>query len=419
MERFHDITPEDQDLVLRLGFACYDRASGMLNHDQQDQYEQTIRELKETHKDEIMRMREDRDMIVQERVNTALNAVRNERTLAIDSMCDTIKRNREHETNEMRKNMELMMEQMRDLVKEQKQTNEGSTTELKNVIDSLKGSSTNSAIRGKIGESTTEAMLDSIIPGCTWENMSGTGGKADFHAIVPGIGKVLMDIKNHEKDHGGVPLRDRKKLMRDLDADPSAVGAILVATQANIQSGSHCQVIITDERKPVVCCLLHSDWERLRDAVETLRACVIFSGDRSTITGENSSDAENIDTRTEAIRSLRSVLSMLCEQEQQIVKTREHVIRMMTEANIALSHIDPEYSPNLREWLMVHLRKTEKVVPKDDRITLKKLKEMPGIPKEAKGKTGRDKIRDELNAMGVNMNADGSLPNCSLQQITN
>lgn len=413
MDRFQEISPEDQDIVLRLGFACYDRASILLNHDQQDQYEHTIAELKETHKNELLRMREDRDMIVQERVNSALNSVRNERTLAIDYMCDTIKRNREHETSEIRRNMEMIMEQMRLLVQEHKQTNEGSAKELTKVIDSLKGSSTNSAIRGKIGESTTEVMLDSIIPGCTWENMSGTGGKADFHANVPGIGKVLLDIKNHEKDHGGVPLRDRKKLMRDLDSDSSAIGAILVATQANIQSGSHCQVILTDNRKPVVCCLLHGDWERLRDAIETLRACIIFTEDRSLSENKEESDG-SVEYRTEIIRSLRSILSVLCEQENTILKSRENVIRTMTEVNVALSHIDPDWSPSLREWLMVNLQKNEEIIPKDERMTLKKLKEVPGIPKEAKGKAGRDKLRDELNAMGVNMNADGSLPNITI-----
>jgi hypothetical protein len=84
MERLNEISPEDRDLVLRLGFACFDRASGLLNHDLEARYEQELEELKEEHSERMERMREERDMIVQERVNTALNAVRNERTLAID-----------------------------------------------------------------------------------------------------------------------------------------------------------------------------------------------------------------------------------------------------------------------------------------------------------------------------------------------
>jgi SpoU rRNA methylase family enzyme len=403
MNRFEEISQEDKDLVLRLGFACYDRASGLLNHDLQDQYETKIDTLEESHKQEIIRMRNERDIIVQERVNTALNAVRNERTLAIDTMCDTIRKNREHETSEIRKSMGMIMEQMRSLVQEHKQVNEGSTKEIRDVIDVLRGSSTNSAIRGRIGESTTEAMLDSVLPGCTWENTSGTGGKADFQAIVPGIGRVLLDIKNHEKDHGGVPLRDRKKLMRDLDADTSAIGAILVATQSNIQSGSHCQVILTDERKPVVCCLLHGKWERLRDAIETLRACTMFNQSQDRESNEIGSE--------EAVRSLKAIMSVLCEQESAILKSRENVVRAMTEVNLALSRIDPHWNPSLREWLMVHLKRVETLVPKKDRMTLKNLREIPGIPKEAKGKAGRDKLRDELITMGVSINSDGSLPN--------
>jgi hypothetical protein len=409
MERFNEIASEDKDLVLKLGFACFDRASGLLNHDLEARYETQINDIQSTHKEHLLRMQEERDMIVQERVNTALNAVRNERTLAIDSMCDTIKRNREHETGETRKNMEILMDQMRSLLHEHKQANEGSIKDIRDAIDVLKGSSANSAVRGKIGESTTEAMLDTIIPGCTWENMAGIGGKADFHANVPGIGKILMDIKNHEKDHGGVPLRDRKKLERDLDADSTAVGAVLVATQANIQSGSHCQVMLTEEKKPIVCCLLWGNWERLRDAIETLRACILFKPSHSTTSDD---DLKTYETKNmDAIKSLRSILGLLCEQENSILKSREHVTRSMTEVNIALSRIDPDWKPSLREWLMVNLKQTSTSIPKKDRLTLKSIKDIPDIPKEAKGKTGRDKIRDELQSLGVSINADGSISN--------
>lgn len=405
MDRFHSISPEDKELVLRLGFACFDSASGLLNHDLQENYEKKLQDADEKYKTQIQRMKDERDTIVQERVNTALEAVRNERSRAIDTMCDTIQKNREHETLTMRKNIEELMGQMKELVQEHKRTNEGSAKEMKHVIETLRGSASNSAVRGKIGESTTELVLDKIIPGSTWENTSDTGGKADFQAVVPGIGKILMDIKNHEKEHGGVPARDRKKLLRDLDGDNDAVGAILVATQANIHSASHCQVIFTDTRKPMVCCLLHGDWERLRDAIETLRACVT-SAPKSAKTQEN--------TGEEAIHSLREILKHLCEQEKQIMNTRQNVVRAITEANIALSRIDPDWDPNLREWLMVHLKKTDTILPKDVRVNLKNLRENPDIPKEAKGKSGRDKLRDELQSLGVAINADGSMPNIKI-----
>lgn len=401
MDRFKDVSPEDQDLVLRLGFACYDRAGDLLNNDLQDRYTTEITHLKESQRNEITRMRAERDTIVQERVNTALNAVRNERTHAIDSMCDTIRKDREHETGELRKNMEIVMGQMRSLIQEHRNAHEGSTKEMMGVIDSLKGSASNSAIRGRIGESTTETMLDQILPGCTWENTSSTGGKADFHVTIPGIGKVLMDIKNHEKDHGGVPLRDRKKLIRDLDAEKDAVGAILIATQAKIHSGSHCQVVLSESRKPVVCCLLHGDWDRLRDGIETLRACLIYKQEQGQST-ENKSE--------HAIDSLREILKLLCLQEESVLDTRKNVVRAMTEVNIALSQMDPEWNPSLREWLMVRLKHTDQVVAKNERMTLKSLREMPDIPKEAKGKSGRDKLRDEMISLGIVMNADGSMP---------
>lgn len=438
MERFQEISTEDQDLVLKLGFACYDRASNLLNHDLQDTYEAKVASLKNemrdiqlehekrigeiqeksrsrlfnlqtSHRTEIQRMKEERDSIVEERVTTAVNAIKHERSNTIDSMCDTIRKDREHETFTIRSQMGEILEQMKSLIHEHRQTNDGTVKDMMNVIQSLKGASTNSTVRGKVGESTTELVLDSVIPGCTWENMAGTGGKADFHANVPGIGKVLMDIKNHEKEHGGVPVRDRKKLMRDLDADSEAVGAILVATQANIHSGSHCQVMFTEQEKPMVCCLLHGDWERLRDAIETLRACAKYVTKVNTITsvGDGGEDRSE-----EAVRSLKEILRFLGEQEKAILDSRQNIVRAMTEANLALSRIDPSWNPSLREWLMVHLNLVPDghTVPKDNRITLKALREIPGIPKEAKGKSGRDHLRDDLKSLGITMNADGTLP---------
>jgi hypothetical protein len=60
---------------------------------------------------------------------------------------------------------------------------------------------------------------------------------------------------------------------------------------------------------------------------------------------------------------------------------------------------------------MVNLKQTSTSIPKKDRLTLKSIKDIPDIPKEAKGKTGRDKIRDELQSLGVSINADGSISN--------
>lgn len=427
MERFQSIPDTDKDLVLRLGFACFDSASGLLNHDLQDEYEgriqmmtsdykakinemtivhkQEIHELTSDHSVEIQRMRNERDTIVNDRVKTAVEAIRGERSAAVDAMCDTIRKDREHETNTIRSSMSDILAQMKELIREHRQTNEGNTKDMMGVIEALKGSSSNSAMRGRIGESTTELMLDEILPGCTWENTSGTGGKADFQVIVPDIGKILLDIKNHERSHGGVPIRDRKKLIRDLESDTDAVGAILVATQANIQSARHCQVIFTEDRKPVVCCLLEGNWDRLRDAIETLRGCTKFSNIQS---GEFDND--------DAIKSLRSILKCLCEQEDHILQSRQNIVRAMTEANIALSKIDPSWNPNLREWLMtqLHVIPDGQTIPKDQRVSLKDLKELSEIPKEAKGKTGRDNLRDNLNSLGITVNADGSLPNVRL-----
>jgi hypothetical protein len=437
MERFKILSPDAQDLVLRLGLTCYDGASNLQKHDIEKDYETRIqdletrlrnnenghservqslqsefnnekrrlkidydtrsRELEDQHNIILKKMRDEQETIVQDRIKTAISAVHNERTL----INETLQNERKSETEENQRSFHLLCDELQKTIREAKE-----------ATDTLKGSSTNSAIRGKVGESTAEAMLDQIFPGCTWENTSGTGGKGDFHVIIPGIGKVILDIKNHEKDRGGVPLRDRKKLERDLDSDTSAIGAILVATQANIQSGNHCQVIYTEQEKPVVCCLMWGDWFRMREAAEVLRVISRFSKEQ-----DHTEDDRSI-TRTDFIINCKNAIESLNKTGITIKQSYYDHLKSVAELHVMLSMIDPHWQPTLREWLMVNLVPTKTTLIKSQRLTLSSLKNVPGIPKEAKGKTGSDKLRDELVSLGITINADKSIPNYILKNYS-
>jgi hypothetical protein len=393
--RFENASPSDQNLVLRLGFSCFDTASNLINRDREQEFHNTIQSLKEKHQEEL-----------QERVRVAVDAVSFERTRAVETFCDTIRQEREREASQFHRMTSQLYEQMNHLLDKHRDTTESGVTEIQNVIQALRGASSNSAIRGKIGETATEQELDKYLPsGSLWENTAGTGGKADFQATIPAIGKILIDIKNHEPNHGGVPARDRKKLLRDLDADTDAMGALLVATRANIQSAKHCQVIWSELGRPMVCCVLEGNWERLNDGIEVLRCiCQIRpkqGGDREASGGEGEDAESSGVAREEMVRVLKETMKALLDEEAVLEEARQKILRGLTEVAIALRKMDPTWKPNLREWLMVNVQKMPDghMMSNGQTTTVTKLQEREDIPKDGKGRNGKMNIQLKLETL--------------------
>lgn len=392
--RFENTSPSDQNLVLRLGFSCFDSASNLVNRDREHEFHTTIQSLKEKHQEEL-----------QERVRIAVDAVSFERTRAVETFCDTIRQEREREASQFHHLTSQLYKEMNQLIDKHRDSTQSGVTEIQNVISALRGASSNSAIRGKIGETATEQELDKYLPsGSLWENTAGTGGKADFQAFIPAIGKVLIDIKNHEPKHGGVPARDRQKLLRDLDADPDAVGAFLVATRANIQSAKHCQVIWSELGRPMVCCVLEGHWERFNDGIEVLRCITQIRPNKGTGTGTDSEAEAGEDTsrtREEMIRVLKETMKALMEEETILEEARKKILRGLTEVSIALRTMDPTWKPNLREWLMVNVQKMPDghIMSNGQTTTIAKLQERDDIPKEGKGRNGKLNIQLKLETI--------------------
>lgn len=411
--RFESISPKTQESILRLGFTCYDSATEMITEDyeekikkedarhKQDFYEK-MEKLKEDHREEMRILRERQDSTVKERISTAVSAIRDEQKNTIN----TLRESYEQQIDVQGKILKSTVEQLTQNIHSQKEIAEVNTQKLQDSIESLVGASSKSSLRGKVGERLSEEKLREGLPsGSTWDDVHHTGGKGDFHADIPGIGKIVLDIKNHEKGKS-VSGRDRHKMVRDVENNKDVVGGILVAIQSKIDGARHMQTFFTSSGKPMVCCVLDSVWERLGDAVELIRA---YQRNKVCV-----SDIDTGISNSEIVSSLKGLKQKMSDQLKNIEKSRDEQIREITEVTILLSKYDPDWNPDLDSWLMAYLTRvpdTEKI-PKEERLTISILKDTKGIPQEALSKkTGRDNLRDALKRIGIKVNADETLTN--------
>lgn len=413
IRRFHSYSSEEQDFILQLGMTCFDNSKLISNQEKEEQYQRKLKELRESHKRELDYLREhERDMI-------------EEKVKLRETLLDThYKKQIEHLT----KSMETMTEKLKDVLVIGHEKAEKSVESLNTVINTVRGISSNSSERGKVGEAVAEIEFEKYFPtGTDWDNTSAETGKADIQATIPGIGKIMLDIKNHEKDHGGVSAKDRKKLLRDIDNDPTVIGGILVAVLANIQSATHCQVIFSDKQKPMIACVLEGDWSRLKDAIEVMRLYSTMRRlmDTNTKAGTGTVEGAAIDTDTGAIVSdiprermiemCIEIMNSLKDQEGILNRQRNEIVRQMTAVNLMMADLNPIWNPSIRDWLMLKLQPVEdgEIVPTKERVNIKELRTMEGAPKglEANNKNGRDYIRDALHQNGIIINTDGAIIN--------
>lgn len=414
--RFESVSPKIQESILRLGFTCYDSASVMINEDHEEklkeekmrdkqEFYEKMEKLKESHRDELRKLREGQDHIVNERISSAVNASRDEQQLTIKTLHDSYQKQISFYTE----NMKHLLDHLNQITNDQKEISETNAQKLQESIESLVGASSKSSLRGKVGERLSEDRLREGLPsGSTWDDVHHMGGKGDFHANIPGIGKIILDIKNHEKGKS-VSGRDRHKMVRDVETNKDVVGGILVAIQSRIDGARHMQTFFTDSGKPMVCCLLDGDWSRIGDAVELIRAYQ-----------RNHVCTRELDTGKDIVKSLKMLKTKMNEQLKNIEISRDAQIREITEVTILLSKHDPDWNPNLESWLMASLEKVPdtETIQKEDRLTLSILKETKGIPQEALSKkTGRDNLRDTLKRIGIKVNANETLPNVRFNRL--
>jgi hypothetical protein len=412
-DRFKGYSSEEQDFILQLGITCFDNSKLITSQEKEEQYHRKLKDIRDSHKREIEYLREHERELVEEKVAAREKLIEHHTQKQIEYLS---------------KQNETLCEKLKELIVIGQEKSDKTVESLNIVINTVRGISSNSSERGKMGESIAEIELDKYMPsGTTWENTSGEAGKSDIQANIPGIGKIMIDIKNHEKDHGGVPVKDRKKLLRDIDNDSTIIGGILVAVLAKIQSATHCQVIFSDKQKPMVACVLDGDWSRLKDAIEVMRLYSTMRrlmdggggvGDLETPEDNEKESGETSMTRPRMIEMCKQIMEGLTTQEEMLNRQRNEIVRQMTAVNLIMSEINPMWNPSIREWLMLKIKPISEgeIIPPKERVNIRELRMAEGAPKglEVSNKNGRDYIRDALHQNGININTDGTITNARL-----
>jgi hypothetical protein len=115
-----------------------------------------------------------------------------------------------------------------------------------NQLQELKKQKTSFTL-GKEGEAEINNLL-SQIPEWDFTEVHQEKGKADFRAVNKEKKTFILDAKNYSK---GVPKAERDKIARDVDADTSVLGGLLVSLNSKVHTKEHCEIELTSNKKPI------------------------------------------------------------------------------------------------------------------------------------------------------------------------
>jgi hypothetical protein len=364
--QFDELEPDEQDTVLRIGMMMFDHGRRGLT----DAAVATEREVAEE------KMREIREEAFNAK-NALQKELENTRTTAADRERELRERFREEvgdRATQLAEEREAVLQRelarvREDALHERERLASEHTAamdRLREVTDRLMGVSENSSKRGKAGEIVASEEVRRVFKDATdIVDKASEGRSGDIHVTLPGIGKIILDIKHHAKGSGGVRKKDRDKLLRDIDDDKNgAVGGILVATQASIQGMESCSVLWSPKHhRPMIACELRGDWDRLRDARNVL-SNIIHNHVIST------------DDNIRETDDLCMTRSLFLENIKTIQKIRsssvEHVLRLSSNISELLQNISIKESDDL-ELRILHKYGISNIVSKVTQVSIREL----------------------------------------------
>lgn len=419
MEQLQSLSPEEQNIVLQLGFTMYTHGKEYLSGAETKAHQEELRTLRETYRRELEAERRGHETRLFETTEKAKAEVRELR----EQFQATV---RERAAELSKEREEIYRQQLTDVIERERRDRDKLEAEhgermksLQEMLDRLTGTYANSQRRGQVGENIAADELARVFPDADDVIFKGKEGHSgDYHIVLPELGLVIVDIKHHDKASGGVRKKDREKLLRDLDENTSgAVGGILVVTQASIQGMESGAVVYSPEKKlPMVACCLRGDWDRLKDAraiLGTIRQLQeksidvsprITSAGAETGTGVGDVSALLDRVRDDAMKSLKETLQRLREQRDVIRGMMIQNTRMMGEMCSAMMRIDPGLfhgDEDLDSWLYSHVEITEKPLPDEERASVGALAELPGAPEILKKPRHRANVRELLVSAGA------------------
>jgi hypothetical protein len=424
------LTPEEQNIVLQLGLTMYRHGKEYLSGAETKAHQEELRSLREMYRREAEESQRDYDTRLfeqTEKYKLELKELREQFQATVKERAMELSKERE----------EIYRRQLADVIERERNDREKLEREhaermrnLQDLLDRLMGTYANSQKRGQVGENIAADELARVFPDADDVIFKGKEGHSgDYHVLLPELGRVIMDIKHHDKSSGGVRKKDREKLLRDLDENTDgAVGGILVVTQATIQGMESGSVVYSPEKKlPMVACCLRGDWDRLKDARAILGAILQMKRqyqhqhqqhqDSSMGMGNEGADDDASPSppmtssgdilervREDAMKSLRETLNRLREQRDVIRGMMIQNTRMMGEMCSAMMRIDPGLfhgDDDVDSWLYANVEIMEKPIPDEERASVGALAELPGAPEILKKTRHRANVRELLVSAGA------------------
>jgi hypothetical protein len=180
---------------------------------------------------------------------------------------------------------------------------------------------------GKMGERQLEELIINCDAKCDIENKASVSHAGDFHISVDNglAGKMtfLVDAKKYENP---VPIREREKLIRDVEQDSTIAGGFMVSLKSTIQNKDHFQLDITKEKKKPILYLCLKDMT-VEESQRCLAAAIRILNAIATTHDEDEKEdlLKKLQQTTKDITAtIRDVQNMILAQTKQLDALKKH-----------------------------------------------------------------------------------------------
>ena len=176
------------------------------------------------------------------------------------------------ESEQLKKQLELVKEQNAFLKSELTQTRNFHHTKIDKMIDtcdtikltvernSTKDFIDNSSKIGKIGEETLLDVLNTRFPKWEFKDAHAEGHQGDIHCISPSGNKIMIDSKKFKANVGK---KDREKFYDDMVANPDFCAGILFSHESGIATKSDLDMELVDGKLVTYICYGMSNLSKL------------------------------------------------------------------------------------------------------------------------------------------------------------
>ena len=254
-----DCSPEKRRLIIDLGVDTFNECREFITIDDQRVILNKLKKkLKEKFQREFLQFKIESEQLKKqlelvkeqnEFLKSELTQTRNFHHTKIDKMidtCDTIKLTVERNSTKdfIDNSQRLVINYL---------LHEGFSVGIKDFID-------NSSKIGKIGEETLLDVLNTRFPKWEFKDAHAEGHQGDIHCISPSGNKIMIDSKKFKANVGK---KDREKFYDDMVANPDFCAGILFSHESGIATKSDLDMELVDGKLVTYICYGMSNLSKL------------------------------------------------------------------------------------------------------------------------------------------------------------